>query len=613
MPRARDRVVNPPNLKLSVALAIVKTRCGIIIYVRNDQLGARPRGACMPNHFRGPITAAVLALAACGGDGGSGPSPSGQANCDAPATVTLAPGQHAVVGLAASAGCVRLPSPGGSAASYFFALVAGSGTVTQSGVSGPFALRIGDPGSVAPATASLAGPAASPILLETPEDAWPLRFHQALRERERELSAEPGNRLPELTAGPAMAPPDVGSEKTFKVCTNLTCTQFTDVTAVARVVDQKVAVYLDKVVPTFDTLTQADLVELARTFNTYHYPINSNAFGAESDKDANGIVAILLTDAVNALTPDCTNGRILGFFWGGDLLDVTGSNKGEVFYAMVPAPATSNCTAARRKETLDRLKATLIHEFQHMISFNQHALLRNGQSEVTWLNEALSHFAEELAGRLIPNSECVGFSSCRSQYASGDIINAYDYLAETEANFMIMPGSSSGALKERGAVYLFIRWLADQFGTDSLGTNTTRALVQTSQVGAANVTAATGQDFPTLVAEWQLAVYIDDLAGFTPASARLTYLSYGYRAIFQNNCCTAGAPFDRAFPMEPVQITTASFPYIRTGTLRGGSGRHFQLTLSAGSGGADLLVSRSANGPQVDAALQARLAIVRLQ
>ena len=85
---------------------------------------------------------------------------------------------------------------------------------------------------------------------------------------------------------------------------------------------------------------------------------------------------VLLTDAVNALTPDCTNGRILGYFYGGDMLNVTGSNHAEIFYAMVPAPNNGSCTGATRKNTLDRLKPTLIHEFQHMISFNQHALVR---------------------------------------------------------------------------------------------------------------------------------------------------------------------------------------------------------------------------------------------
>ena len=114
-----------------------------------------------------------------------------------------------------------------------------------------------------------------------------------------------------------------------------------------------------------------------------------------------------------------------------------------------------------------------------------------------WLNEALSHFAEELGGRLIPATECVPtFTSCRSQYTSGDIFNSYDYLRNTEAEFVVFPTSSTGTLPERGAVWLFLRWTLDQFATDTiLGTDLTRRLVGTSLTGIANLTAATGGSF----------------------------------------------------------------------------------------------------------------------
>jgi hypothetical protein len=445
----------------------------------------------------------------------------------------------------------------------------------------------------------------------------PDRFHLALRERERELAADPNNRLPAMAAPAILAPPVVGSERKFSVCKDLQCKTFDTVTAVARVVDGYAAIYLDKVIPAYsDSFTQADLDDLARTFNTYHHPIDRDAFGSESDKDANGVVMILLTDAVNALTTDCSKGRILGFYWGGDLLNIAGTNSGEVFYAMVPAASTSGCTAATRKATLDRLKPTLVHEFQHMISFNQHVLVRSGEQEETWLNEGLSHIAEELAGRLIPASECAGFpgsNPCRSQYSSGNITNAWDYLEQTHANWLVAPGNSNATLAERGAGWLFARWLADGFGTDSLGFNVTRALVQTNRLGAENVAAVSGVSFATLVGEWQLAVWTDDLVGFTPASPRLTYELWGLRKVFQDNCCTANAPFPRPFPMQPSEVSPAVFPYLNSGTLHGGSGTHYKLTLPAGGQGADVLVSRNTGTSAVDAALEARLAIVRIR
>ncbi len=557
-------------------------------------------------------TAGILAVG-CGGAGGMDPPPTASANCDDPNAVSLTAGQHVVVDPAASAGCISIPAqgPGATDREYVLALISGSGLVTASGVSGPYSIRIGLQAATASAPAA---PPASPRILDWPESV-PTAFHRNLRERERELSATPGNRIFAAHSPALVVPPVVGSEATFNTCKTTACTTFDPVTAVARSVGAKVAIYLDKTVPENDPLQQSDFDELARTFDTYHYPIDQAAFGAESDLDANGVVVVLLTDAVNALTPDCTNGRILGYFWGGDMLNIAGSNHAEIFYAMVPAPASGSCTAATRKATVDRLKPTLIHEFQHMISFNQHALVRGSPSEVTWLNEGLSHFAEELGGTLIPNVECVGFSSCRSQYTSGDLFNAYDYLSETEAHYLVSPSGSTGSLEERGSAWLFVRWLADQFGSDANGSNVTRALVQTGQQGSANVASVTGQPFEALVAEWMLAVYLDDIPGFTSLSTRLRYSSWGFRTIFANNCCNPPDPtkaFAQPFPLTPAN-PNGGFPFAGTGTLRGGSGRHFSLLLPAGTPAVNVLLARSSGGPVLDPALNARMAVVRIR
>ena len=553
------------------------------------------------------LRSAPLALGlviGCGDDNGNGPPPVGDANCENPRTVTLSVGQHQVVDPNSNNGCIRVQGSG----EYVYALVSGSGTVTPTGVSGGYGLQVGPEGIFSGSLGSFAIGAPPGQAGRTSEAH---RFHLGLRAQERRLAADPRNRM-RVPASPqaTMPPPVEGSERRFAVCRTTQCNSFDTVTATARSVGSKVAVYMDNSVPSEDPLTQADMDELAELFDTWHYPISSDAFGTESDLDNNTVIIILLTDAVNALTPDCSDGRILGYFFGGDLLDITGSNHGEVFYGMVPAPATSQCSAANRTQTLLRLKPTLIHELQHMISFNQHVLVRSGNIEETWLNEGLSHYSEELAGRLIPNEECAGSSSCRSLYTSGNLLDAYDFMEDTEAHHLVFPDNSNGTLEERGAVWLFTSWLTDQFKTDPNGHNVSRGLVQTSQVGATNVAGVTGTAFATLVAEWMLAIYLDDLPGFTPQSSRLAYSRWGFRQIFENNCCTPNAAFELAFPFSPVN-TTGSANFQRTGTLRGGSGRHFEA--SVGSDGLDILVARSIGGGLLDAALTGRVGIVRIQ
>ena len=439
-----------------------------------------------------------------------------------------------------------------------------------------------------------------------------------LRRREAALSADPSSRTIRAAPSVAAAPPVVGDVRTFKACQNLTCSAFDSVPATARFVGTKAAIYMDNAAPpTADTLQEADYQDLGRTFDTYHYPIDAAAFGTESDIDNNQRIVILMTKSVNKLTPDCTNGRVLGYFFGLDLIttgsQAVNSNKAEIFYTFVPSPSTPTCKAITRAQTLFAAKPTLIHELQHMISWNQRVILGAGNPEETWLNEAMSHFAEELGGRLIPAVECPsssGTPSCRSQYISGDIINTYDYLKATEDHFLIYPTSSNGTLEERGASWNFLRWVIDQFATDTIfGSDLTPSLV-TGQGGAATISARTGQSFSQLVPEWLLASYLDDLPGFNGASPRLRFKSWGLRAIFTNPLNQAPAGPFNGFPLKP---DSTSGSYTMTGTLRGGSGRHFRLIQQANGPAIDFQLLKDATGAVIDPALVARIGIARVR
>ena len=76
------------------------------------------------------------------------------------------------------------------------------------------------------------------------------------------------------------------------------------------------------------------------------------------------------------------------------------SNAGEIFYALVPDPAGQYSCAHTATEALFNVSGTFVHEMQHMISFFHHVVARGGEPEEPWLNEGLSHIAEELASRV---------------------------------------------------------------------------------------------------------------------------------------------------------------------------------------------------------------------
>jgi hypothetical protein len=358
----------------------------------------------------------------------------------------------------------------------------------------------------------------------------------------------------------------------FGVCATPSCVEFVPVRAATVRVGQQVVLMLDTEVDG-RAFASDQLDRLTRLFDENLHPIATEAFGAESDVDGNGTVFVLLTAQVNRLCP-ALGGVATGYFYGLDLLPgEPGSNQAEVFYALVPDPEGAYGCRVSHELVERELPVTFIHEFQHMISFNQHVLSRGGLPEESWLNEGLSHLAEELAGRRVPNTHCQ-LSDCLSQFAFNGVSNAYQYLFATEDSYLVYPANSTGVVAERGAAYLFVRWLSDHYGQDAL----IRSLVRTGRTGAANVEAVTGRDFGTLLGEWHLANYLDDLPGYTSSNPRLRYAAWNLRVTFSSLRDQFPWAYPRRYPLDP-ELTWGT--YSHAGTLRGGSGRHLRIVVPA--------------------------------
>lgn len=542
----------------------------------------------------------ALLLAAAGLAGcsdGSGVGDTGA--CESPVSVELAAGQHAIVDPTATAGCVALPAAGNDSAEYLVVGYSAHGDETPSGVSGQYQLSIrSGPNAISVRDAG--------TLTHPQPDA---AFHAHLRQRERAAAGASRTFANWLRALPRPVPPVEGSERSFKVCSTRACDAVTEVVATARYVGVHGAIYLDNSVPA-GGYTDAELDSLGVLFDSRIFPLDTTAFGRESDIDGNGVVAILLTDQVNALSPDCSqNGQLVpGYFTGEDLLDGPGSNRGEVFYAIVPDPSNALCFD---KSVVRRLTGpTLMHEFQHMISYNRHVLLSGGTPEDTWLNEGLSLLAEELGGRQVPAGFCIN-GNCLNQYAAANLRNAARYLQSPVSTYLVEPGTSAGTLAERGANWLFVRWLADQAGGDSLlGAPITRRLTGADAVqglvrtGSANVAAAAapftdGASFASLLGMWHLANFAETRLGFEDGAGRLRYRSWNLRA-------SIDAVQPGPYPLVPIVYSPAGLT--RSGTLLGGSGDYARVVREPGAEllGIEFSVSNAAT-------VMPRLAILRLR
>jgi len=553
-----------------------------------------------------PWIAGVAVLAACGGDStGPSTSTSGGLNCGGTTPTQVAAGAHLVFDPATSGGCLVLPAAGAAGAEHLVVALSTSGQVTNSGLSTAYTLSGKPGGSVSAAIAALPE---SPSRLQ-PSVSPAARFHDMLRAKGRALAHETAiqravTRLPTLAAAVPAA------QRSFLICANTDCTSFATVTAALKHQGSHGLVYVDTLAPT-GGFTQNDLDGLGSLFDRFVYPIDTTSFGRETDLDGNGAVIILLTPAVNRLSGNCnvTQSVILGFFFPDDLIPGSaGSNDGEIFYGMVPDPNNPQCTVSR-SFVLSSIGPTFLHELQHMISYGRHVVLGRGAAEDNWLDEGLSRFAEELGGREIPDSVCAP-STCMSQYSSDDITNAFTYLNKSvlEGSALIEAGNVDGTLPQNGANWLFVRWLADHFATDSiLGTSLTRALdgadspTGTALTGSTNASSITGVDFPTLVSEWQMANYLTSVATFTEPTARLRYKSWNLPAAFASQ---------GSYPLQPDSVLTTA--YSHSGTLREGSGRHLRV-VQAPFAPAVTIGFAGGSGATVGASLVPRYGVARVK
>src|SRR2546428_599839 len=132
-------------------------------------------------------------------------------------------------------------------------------------------------------------------------------------------------------------------------------------------------------------LSGADFLSLRYKFDTLLYVRDTLAFGRESDIDQNGVVIVLMTNAVNQLVSasECSAGFVAGYFYGADLIFGQGNN-GEIFYSLVADPLGALSCPHSVAQVNSLVPGTFIPEVQHMISFGQHYLKPPGAPQGLW-------------------------------------------------------------------------------------------------------------------------------------------------------------------------------------------------------------------------------------
>jgi len=333
--------------------------------------------------------------------------------------------------------------------------------------------------------------------------------------------------------------------------------------------------------------TTAEYQSIGVTFDTLVNPMDTRYFGAPSDIDHNGRVVIFFTKAVNDLTAPSSNSYVGGFFFGRDLFPnqstptlpgCPGSNVGEMFYLMVPDPSR---TSAFSKANVTRVAiSTLAHEYQHLINASRRLYVNTEADdfEEVWLNEGLSHVAEELlfyeSSKLQPRADIDVATIRRSQtyidafnnMMSGNFGRYNSYL-EKPSEFS--PFSSNDSLETRGATWSYLRYAADQVA--STDGDFWFRLVNSTTTGLANLGQVLGSDPMAMARNWSISVATDDLAGMARPYQQP---SWNFRDIFTVLLSST------VFPLASQTLSSASPTAI---DLTAGSGAYVRFGASSGS------------------------------
>jgi hypothetical protein len=352
--------------------------------------------------------------------------------------------------------------------------------------------------------------------------------------------------------------------------------------------------------------------------------VDTEYFGETADIDANERVIVLVTEEVNKLTDLTAQLIFLGFFLGSDLsneVDCPASNVAEIVYIRAPDPNGDFGSATSVERAIEFLESTTSHEFQHLINAEQRFLLGNAgfaslAGAETWMNEGLSHLAEELVGLKVAGLPLRANMGIDEVLADRDAFNTYILdnfinLGVTSTNpdgcngWMVDPANSitifvsdppgCGSITMRGWSYLFLRWLGDHEGPAGNGvipgsneqllfrelvTGGPTHLSGTENVERAVAMFGSGASWEELMADFLVMPAVDDEAQGVPERTQL--LTWDLRDLFRglHDNSGTGPIFPEEYPLEVegnLFVNTESEFSIRASSAK------YLLLVSAGS------------------------------
>ncbi|MFN8576766.1 MAG: hypothetical protein U0354_07900 [Candidatus Sericytochromatia bacterium] len=247
-----------------------------------------------------------------------------------------------------------------------------------------------------------------------------------------------------------------------------------------------------------------DEVALAKSIKYWEekaFPIVTSKFGnapmPPNDIDGEPKINLFLTPLEEGL---------YGYFYSADVIpeDSPESNKADMLYI------NSNIFDPNNPNE-NNANSTLIHEFQHMVNFNNKVTQRiNNKKEPiyedAWLDEGMSTYAEQLGGYGLPYND--EFSAA--------YLNKY---FKNPSNIQIV---TNGDINY-GTSLLFVLYLVEQYGVDVL-----KKLTTSNKFGIENVELITGKPFKDTFNDWATALLLSGSKKYTKYDFKSVNLHKAY-------------------------------------------------------------------------------------
>jgi hypothetical protein len=416
-------------------------------------------------------------------------------------------------------------------------------------------------------------------------------------------------------APPAAVPDgEVGDSRDLRVRdwnAGATCSAHFDITGTVFAKTDRVIWFHDDGNPA-GGFTQAELQAIAAEFEDGVMAAHDAVFGAATDLDNNGRIAIVITKEINKANG--SSGNLQGFVSGCDFgtrtSSNTSSNEGEVFYLIAPDESGIHGQTQSKSELSADIPILLAHEITHIKQFGRR-IDANAPIFEDFHAEGGATYAEEVVGHEVEGNQAgqnhgfnVAFNEDGSQSAfwyAGGFADLVFYFGG-KPNNQDQSSQIEGAPEEcswlddlddqclsrpsfYGVTWSLLRWIADQFYAGDEDT-LMKGLIDSNLTGFALLEAFAGMPAEEFLPYWAATLYLDDReAGLDPM---LRFTSWDLVDIFESGgLVETGRLIPRARGFTDFTDLLS---------VRGGSSGYFRVS-GASQPATSLFVSSPVGGP----------------